>query len=478
MRAFNRIQVASRSTRLQKKLLISSERIDKYLLSFAGLKSQVDQMRGGLPSELWALVAQYLSTRDWAGCSGTCKATDAIQPLKISLQKSEWPALRWLIKHYHSAEMMSLDVQGSGWQSALEHADLGAGPVQLQRLSVNSGAQLLAESLSSFVSSQANLQVLHLISITLPNMSALGHLKHLVLGRTSLDSVALESLSALQSLETLSLFHITVSEPEQDVEHALDLRMCLKLHSVFLDSHFVPAILVAEDCAYNLVTKSDKLPSFCQDVICTSIHIMDSEKWVPLLFLQNFSRLRVLRIGGSCFAGNGPWPMGLAITAPMPCLEELALFGESVNVAITGMMQPRKFFLTGLIDFGVRINAMDSFVGRMEEVCLCGPGGVPVTSPTAEEMQRALEARGARCSMQPLAVTSDMLPCGPVLSSDEVAEIQEALKGLVAVGFGIDKSRAVPDVSWVCSCDQSVDCSRWQRAAGLPKIALRHGCLC
>lgn len=46
-------------------------------------------MKGNLPNEIWQQIASYLTLREWAQFSGTCKATWSLQLQDIEILKQD-----------------------------------------------------------------------------------------------------------------------------------------------------------------------------------------------------------------------------------------------------------------------------------------------------------------------------------------------------------------------------------------------------
>ncbi|BDA45927.1 hypothetical protein COCOBI_08-0190 [Coccomyxa sp. Obi] len=60
-----------------------------------------------LPEEIWLRISSMLSTREWAGASGTCRALQQMQLEGIDIVTSctelDYSALKWLMRRMGSA---------------------------------------------------------------------------------------------------------------------------------------------------------------------------------------------------------------------------------------------------------------------------------------------------------------------------------------------------------------------------------------
>ena len=61
-----------------------------------------------LPTELWAKVAGFMSNKDWAKASATCRATKAVEMQKIYLSVMQPGVVRWLAAHMGGARIIEL----------------------------------------------------------------------------------------------------------------------------------------------------------------------------------------------------------------------------------------------------------------------------------------------------------------------------------------------------------------------------------
>lgn len=162
-----------------------------------------------LPLELWQRILTFLSTKEWAKASGTCRAFRGIQLDVIDLDVKSHNALGWAGKQWHACSKLSLNLK-AGFDCAYLPPEVAAlGDLAVLRVfhsGVLGNSEAFPMWLGSLLSNCRALQALVLSSVqALPFLPPLLHLRHLVLTLVDFGHSLLSSLGMLHGLVSLSL---------------------------------------------------------------------------------------------------------------------------------------------------------------------------------------------------------------------------------------------------------------------------------
>ena len=192
-------------------------------LNSVKMPTACERMAPQLPCEVWSLISEPLTTKEWARASGTCKATAAVKPRILIHMPKDHDELKWICSRWAEAGSLGLDLRTSG---LLEPATVRMMISSLQQMP-NMHAQQLALScrtaqcagvqyVQKLLAAAPNLCMLSLNTACIPALPALQNLRHLHLQARRVMSIqSSRSLSGLRALETLSIeiFHVSEGSP-------------------------------------------------------------------------------------------------------------------------------------------------------------------------------------------------------------------------------------------------------------------------
>lgn len=179
----------------------------------AKMPEACQRMAPQLPCEVWSLISEPLTTKEWARASGTCKATAAVKPRILIHMPKDHAELKWICSRWAEAGSLGLDLRTPG---LLEFATVHMIIRSLQQMPSMHAQQLAlschtaqsagVQYVQKLLAAAPNLRMLSLNTACIPALPALQNLRHLHLkARRVLSSQSSRSLSGLRALETLSI---------------------------------------------------------------------------------------------------------------------------------------------------------------------------------------------------------------------------------------------------------------------------------
>ena len=173
-----------------------------------------------LPCEIWSLISEPLTTKEWARASGTCKATAAVKPRILIHVPKDHAELKWICSRWAEAGSLGLDLRTHGLLepatvqmmiSSLQH--MPSMHAQQLALSCRTAQSAGVQYVQKLLAAAPNLCMLSLNTACIPALPALQNLRHLHLkARRVLAIQSSRSLIGLRALETLSIEILQVVE--------------------------------------------------------------------------------------------------------------------------------------------------------------------------------------------------------------------------------------------------------------------------
>ena len=305
-----------------------------------------------LPQEVWSLIAERMTHKDWAKTCGTCQATFRLQLTRVSAAPSNLEELRWLAKHCPSAEIIRWHMAAGNMEAELQTIQAcspAASFHSVRQLWVSGDHSKLTQWTFWVLSNARNLQLLNLESISLPLLPTMCQLKHLMLtlkGEQKLNEEFCTRIGQLKRLETLAIeyrdknwYNWEYNREDYIAEMAaMDLRACPQLSAVSFEYMYIaPAALdLPPGCTTHISYDADVLmhspswPHASSCIIHASCSIAD--KALPQLLRQPHQNLTSVQIDLDYHADH------LDFSTPFPhlqCLSVSAIEVESLTIPET-----------------------------------------------------------------------------------------------------------------------------------------------
>ena len=370
----------------------------------------MDQITGNhrvpaLPIEIWTLVCDFMSTKDWARARGTCRSMAKVLPRRIMLEPTRRRHFEWLVKQWGEAEGLKLELDCSHLRISrtrlegylAEFRELQLESLEIKTLPLCSPCRPVYSSdedteqqkfdpeapldkyryhswVCSILQHAPKLALLRLMRVYISVISFTSNLKHLLLivERRSHEFCAddCRSLQSLCSLETCELGHTDKCLTQKAAD--IDLMACPKLRALSLRLIEPAAVRVPEGCSVfmtgNQVEVNSNWPVVASmSTSCYFQEFIDTDYTdeAPDLTCQNgflnstpCDNLTFLQIDYEKFCS---WDHPVVIGPCLAKLQHLTIVSGNVHVCFASAVALQTFVVVAKECMSLRVRDVDWF---------------------------------------------------------------------------------------------------------------------
>ena len=427
----------------------------------------MDQLTGNnrvpaLPTEIWTLICDYMSTKDWARARGTCLSMAKVLPRRITLEPTRRRHFKWLVKQWGEAEGIKLDCSDLEISRSRINGYLAqAGELQLESLEIRTfplcsplcspvyssdedgeqqqshpGALLNEYRYDAWVINilqhAPKLALLRLVRVNISVISFTSHLKHLhlIVTRSWQSSFSADDSRFLQSLCSLETCELAHTDECLTLKAAdTDLMACTKLRALSLCLFAPAAVRVPEGCSVFMTGHQVELNSHWPVIasMSTSCYFqefidIDYTDTAPDLTRQNgflnstpCDNLTFLRIDYESFCS---WDRPVVIGPCLAKLQHLTIVSGDVHVDFASAVALQTFVVVSKECISLRVRDVDGFAvntlaATLEQVHFRWKFCCPRTYSLLGLLHASIEmdALGHGCEASTPAFRNDALKC-------------------------------------------------------------------